>query len=105
VILPLPAEVPVQCLDLGTIEGLPRFLTWPVQRAYAPSRWRWRSQAFGCGSTTAALVRPSWYEKKAVVLLLKLLNLGVKRIVLGPTLPRLSLCVHGFPGHPYGIAR
>jgi hydroxylamine reductase len=29
----------------------------------------------------------SWYEQKAVVILLSLLHLGIKNIRLGPTLP------------------
>ncbi len=29
----------------------------------------------------------SWYEQKAVVILLTLLHLGIKNIKLGPTLP------------------
>lgn len=46
------------------------------------------SEAFGCGVNDLPLSMVlSWYEQKAVCILLSLLYLGVKNIFLGPTLP------------------
>lgn len=48
----------------------------------------------------------SWYEQKAVVILLSLLALGIKNIYLGPTLPAfvspaiLGYLVENFDIHP-----
>ena len=47
----------------------------------------------------------SWYEQKAVCILLTLLHLGIKNIRLGPTLPAfLSPNVAAFLVKNYGIA-
>ena len=44
--------------------------------------------AFGCGVNDLPLSMVlSWYEQKAVAILLTLLSLGIKGIRLGPTLP------------------
>ena len=46
------------------------------------------SQAFGCGVNELPLsLIISWYEQKAVAVLLTLLHLGVRNIRIGPTLP------------------
>ena len=46
------------------------------------------SEAFGCGVNDLPLSMVlSWYEQKAVCILLTLLHLGIKNIRLGPTLP------------------
>ena len=46
------------------------------------------SEAFGCGVNDLPLTLVlSWYEQKAVCILLTLLSLGLKNIYLGPTLP------------------
>ena len=46
------------------------------------------SEAFGCDVNELPLSMVlSWYEQKAVCILLSLLALGVKNIYLGPTLP------------------
>ena len=46
------------------------------------------SKAFGCGINDLPLSMVlSWYEQKAVCILLTLLHLGIKNIRLGPTLP------------------
>ena len=46
------------------------------------------SEAFGCGVNDLPLTLVlSWYEQKAVCILLTLLYLGLKNIYLGPTLP------------------
>jgi hydroxylamine reductase len=46
------------------------------------------AEAFGCGVNDLPLsLVLSWYEQKAVCILLSLLALGIKNIYLGPTLP------------------
>ena len=46
------------------------------------------ANAFGCGANDLPLSMVlSWYEQKAVCILLTLLHLGIKNILLGPTLP------------------
>ena len=46
------------------------------------------SEAFGCNVNELPLTLVlSWYEQKAVIVLLALLYLGVRNIHLGPTLP------------------
>ena len=46
------------------------------------------AQAFDCGVNDLPLSMVlSWYEQKAVCILLTLLHLGIKNIFLGPTLP------------------
>ena len=46
------------------------------------------AEAFGCDVNELPLsIILSWYEQKAVCILLTLLYLGIKNIRLGPTLP------------------
>ena len=46
------------------------------------------AEAFECGVNDLPLSMVlSWYEQKAVCILLTLLHLGIKNILLGPTLP------------------
>ncbi len=46
------------------------------------------ADAFECGVNDLPLsLVLSWYEQKAVAILLTLLHLGIKNIKLGPTLP------------------
>jgi hydroxylamine reductase len=46
------------------------------------------ADAFDCGVNDLPLSFDlAWYEQKAVIVLLALLSLGVKKIRLGPTLP------------------
>lgn len=46
------------------------------------------ADAFSCSINELPLTLVlSWYEQKAVCILLTLLSLGVKKIYLGPTLP------------------
>ena len=46
------------------------------------------ADAFGCGVNDLPLSMVlSWYEQKAVCILLTLLYLGIRNIRLGPTLP------------------
>ena len=46
------------------------------------------ANAFGCGVNDLPLsLVLSWYEQKAVAILLTLLHLGIRNIRIGPTLP------------------
>ncbi|MDD4084190.1 MAG: hydroxylamine reductase [Acidaminococcaceae bacterium] len=77
-------------LDLGTIGGLPRIMDMgQCNDAYSAIRVAVAlSEAFGCTVNELPLTLVlSWYEQKAVCILLTLLHLGIKNIYLGPTLP------------------
>lgn len=77
-------------LDLGTIGGLPRLLDiGQCNDAYSAIKIAVAlSQAFNCRVNDLPLsLVLSWYEQKAVCILLTLLFLGIKHIRLGPTLP------------------
>ncbi len=77
-------------LDLGTIGGLPRIMDMgQCNDAYSAIRVAVAlSEAFGCGVNDLPLTLVlSWYEQKAVCILLTLLYLGIKNILIGPTLP------------------
>ena len=64
------------------------------------------SQAFGCSVNELPLSYVlSWYEQKAVCILLTLLHLGIQNIRLGPSLPAfLSPNVLQYLVEHYGIA-
>ena len=77
-------------LDLGDIEGLPRIMDMgQCNDAYSAIKVAVAlSEAFGCSVNELPLTLVlSWYEQKAVCILLTLLALGIKNIYLGPTLP------------------
>lgn len=77
-------------LDLGNIEGIPRILdVGQCNDSYGAIRIATAlAEAFDCGINDLPLSFVlSWYEQKAVAILLTLLHLGVKNIILGPTLP------------------
>ena len=76
--------------DLGTVAGLPRILdVGQCNDAYSAIRIAQAlAEAFGCGVNELPLSMVlSWYEQKAVCILLTLLYLGIRNIRLGPTLP------------------
>ena len=96
-------------MDLGEINGIPRLLDMgqcndaygAVQVALA------LAEAFQCGVNDLPLTLVlSWYEQKAVCILLSLLHLGIKNIYLGPTLPAflsenvLNYLVEHYDIHP-----
>ena len=96
-------------LDLGTIGGLPRIMDMgQCNDAYSAIKVAVAlSKAFGCGVNDLPLTLVlSWYEQKAVCILLTLLHLGLKNIYLGPTLPAflspnvLDFLVNTFEIHP-----
>ena len=77
-------------LDLGEIEGLPRILDMgQCNDAYSAIKVAIAlAEAFGCDINELPLTLVlSWYEQKAVCILLTLLALGVKNMYLGPTMP------------------
>ncbi|HEX2985605.1 MAG TPA: hydroxylamine reductase [Caproiciproducens sp.] len=77
-------------LDLGTLGGLPRLMDMgQCNDAYSAIRVAVAlAEAFGCGVNELPLsIVLSWYEQKAVCILLTLFSLGIKNIRLGPTLP------------------
>jgi len=77
-------------LSLGEIDGLPRLLdVGQCNDAYSAVKIAQAlSGAFQCGVNDLPLTLfVSWYEQKAVAVLLSLLALGIKGIRLGPTLP------------------
>jgi len=77
-------------LDIGTIGPFPRILDMgqcndaygAIQVAVA------LAGAFNCGVNDLPLTLVlSWYEQKAVCILLTLLSLGIKNIYIGPSIP------------------
>jgi hydroxylamine reductase len=77
-------------LEFGTIGGIPRLLDiGQCNDAYSAIQIAVAlSKAFNCGVNDLPLsLVLSWYEQKAVAILLTLLHLGIKNIRLGPTLP------------------
>lgn len=77
-------------LDLGTIGGLPRIMDMgQCNDAYSAIQVAVAlAGAFNCGVNDLPLSMVlSWYEQKAVCILLTLLHLGIKNILLGPSLP------------------
>lgn len=76
--------------DLGDIGGIPRLLDiGQCNDAYSALQIATAlSKAFNVGVNELPLsLILSWYEQKAVAILLTLLHLGIKGIRLGPTLP------------------
>jgi hydroxylamine reductase len=77
-------------LDFGDIGGIPRLLdVGQCNDAYSAIQIAVAlANAFDCGVNDLPLsLILSWYEQKAVVILLTLLHLGIKNIKLGPSLP------------------
>jgi hydroxylamine reductase len=100
--------------DFGAIDGIPRLLdagqcndahsVITVAQALA--------SAFGCGLNDLPVsIILSWYEQKAVAVLLALLSLGLKGIRIGPSLPAfvtpnvLNVLVNAFDIKPITTAR
>lgn len=77
-------------LDFGDIGGIPRLLDiGQCNDSYSAVRIATAlAEAFDCGVNDLPLsLVLSWYEQKAVCILLTLLSLGIKGIRLGPSLP------------------
>jgi len=86
-------------LDFGDIGGIPRLLdVGQCNDAYSAVQIAVAlADAFDCGVNDLPLsIVLSWYEQKAVAILLSLLHLGIKDIRIGPSLPAfLPLSVLG----------
>lgn len=95
-------------LDLGQIGGLPRLMDMgQCNDAYSAIKVAIAlAEAFRCDVNELPLSMVlSWYEQKAVCILLTLLHLGIKNIRLGPTLPAfVSPNVLNFLVENYGIS-
>ncbi len=95
-------------LDLGTAGGLPRVMDMgQCNDAYSAIQVATAlAEAFQCGVNDLPLsIVLSWYEQKAVCILLTLLHLGIKNIRLGPSLPAfLSPNVLKFLMEQYQVA-
>lgn len=98
-------------LEFGQIEGLPRLLDCgQCNDAYSAIKIAVAlAEAFGCGVNDLPLsLMLSWYEQKAVAILLTLLHLGITNIKLGPSLPAfvtpaaLNVLVEKFKLAPVG---
>jgi hydroxylamine reductase len=77
-------------LNIGEIGGLPRIMDMgQCNDAYSAIKVALAlAEAFECGVNDLPLTLVlSWYEQKAVAILLTLLSLGIKDILLGPSLP------------------
>ena len=77
-------------IDLGEIDGIPRLLDMgQCNDAYSAIKVAVElSKVFNCSVNDLPLsLVLSWYEQKAVCILLTLLSLGIENIRLGPSLP------------------
>ncbi len=99
--------------DLGNIGGIPRLLDiGQCNDAYSAIQIAVAlSKAFNCGVNDLPLsLILSWYEQKAVAILLTLLYLGIKDMRIGPSLPAfvssnvLNVLVEKFGLKPIGTA-
>ncbi|MDZ4168443.1 MAG: hydroxylamine reductase [Coriobacteriia bacterium] len=99
--------------DLGEIGGLPRLMdVGQCNDAYSAIKVAASlADAFECGVNDLPLsMILSWYEQKAVAILLSLLYLGITDIRLGPTLPAfitpnvLGVLVENFGIKPIGAS-
>ena len=95
-------------IDLGEIDGIPRILdVGQCNDSYSAIQVALAlADAFGCSVNELPLTLVlSWYEQKAVCILLTLLHLGIKNIRLGPTLPAfISPNVLNYLVENFGIA-
>ncbi len=98
-------------MNIGEIGGLPRIMDMgQCNDAYSAIRVAVAlAEAFECEVNDLPLTLIlSWYEQKAVCILLTLLYLGIKNIHLGPTLPAfvspniLNFLVENFDVRPIG---
>ena len=77
-------------LDLGSIDGIPRLIDiGQCNNAYSAIQVAVAlAEVFKCGVNDLPLTMVlTWFEQKAVAILLTLLALGVKNIRIGPVLP------------------
>ncbi|MDV0441882.1 hydroxylamine reductase [Methanorbis furvi] len=84
------AKYRYNALPLGDIEGIPRVLdAGQCNDSYSLVVVALAlADAFGCGVNDLPIsYNIAWYEQKAVLVLLTLLHLGIKNIMIGPSLP------------------
>jgi hydroxylamine reductase len=77
-------------LELGDIDGIPRVIdAGQCNDSYSLVVIAQKlAEALGVGINDLPIVyNIAWYEQKAALVLLSVLSLGVKKIMLGPTLP------------------
>ena len=100
-------------LEFGDIGGIPRLLdVGQCNDSYSAVRIALAlADAFKCGVNDLPLsIILSWYEQKAVAVLLTLLHLGIRNIRIGPSLPAfvtpnvLDFLVENFNLTPIGTA-
>jgi hydroxylamine reductase len=101
-------------MDIGCIGGFPRIMDMgQCNDAYSAIKVALAlADAFNCGVNDLPLTLVlSWFEQKAVSILLTLLSLGIKNIYLGPSLPAfvsptvLKYLVDNFNITPTGKAK
>ena len=94
-------------LEFGDIEGIPRLLdVGQCNDAYSAVQIAVAlAEAVGCGVNELPLsLILSWFEQKAVAILLTLLHLGIRDIRLGPSLPAfVTPSVLGVLAEKFGI--
>ena len=94
-------------MEFGTIGGLPRLLDLgQCNDTYSALKIALAlAEVFKCGVNDLPLsLVLSWYEQKAVAVLLTLLHLGVRNIRIGPTLPAfLSPAAVGLLHEKFGL--
>jgi hydroxylamine reductase len=101
----------INAADYGDIDGIPRLIdTGQCNDCYSVIKIALAlAEAFDCGVNDLPLsLVVSWYEQKAVAILLTLFHLGIENIKLGPTLPAfitpniLNILVDKFKVAPIG---
>ena len=94
-------------MDFGEIEGIPRLIDLgQCNNAYSAVQIAVAlANAFGCGVNDLPLTLVlSWFEQKAVAILLSLLYLNIKGIYIGPTAPAfISKNVFGVLQEKFGL--
>lgn len=94
-------------LDFGEIDGIPRLIdVGQCNNAYSAIQVALAlSKAFNCGVNDLPLTLVlSWFEQKAVAILLTLLYLNIKGIYIGPTPPAfISKNVFGILQEKFGL--
>jgi hydroxylamine reductase len=97
--------------DFGTIDGIPRLLDMgQCNDAFSAIKVAVAlAEAFGCGVNDLPLsIVLSWFEQKAIAVLLTLFYLGVKNVRTGPNLPAFATpriveaLVNGYAFKPTG---
>jgi hydroxylamine reductase len=99
--------------EFGTIDGIPRLLDMgQCNDAFSAIKVAVAlAEAFGCGVNDLPLsIVLSWFEQKAVAVLLTLLHLGIRDVRTGPNLPAFATpkivdaLVNGYAFKPTGSA-